>query len=114
VVVSAAFVYHRHSGATEILESESRYLDGLDLRLLVVPATLVYRKPVGAIEILESGSRYLDGSNLRLWWYQLLWCITGMLVPVRYSKVNLGVSVGRICECGSTSCFGVLKTGECH
>jgi hypothetical protein len=51
--------------------------------LVVVPSPLVYCESACATERSCAWSVYLTGTSLHLWWYQLLWYIVNLPVPLR-------------------------------
>jgi hypothetical protein len=51
----------------------------------MVTAACVYRVTLYASERSVSGNQHLTGSNLSMRWYNQLWYIIEMLVPVRQS-----------------------------
>ena len=56
---------------------------GIKPSYVVVSAAFSCDAYAGASEMHCVQYQHLSGSGLSMWWYQRLWCIVGMLMPVR-------------------------------
>lgn len=61
---------------------------GIKPSYVVVSAAFSCDAYAGASEMHCVQYQHLSGSGLSMWWYQRLWCIVGMLVPVRVADLE--------------------------
>jgi hypothetical protein len=81
---------------------------------VVVSAALVSHNSFETSEILVILDTYLTGSRLHKWWYQTLWHVISLQVPVRYLQISARISLDQIYLSGGISRFSISKPGECH
>jgi hypothetical protein len=87
VVISAASVCRKYVSASEILASHELSVSVShrpSLPHALVSAALVCRKHVAAGETQVRVGCILTRSSLQMWWYQRLWYVVNVLLPMRH------------------------------